>query len=365
MKLKYRMLCILTCTLLFSLASCKTKPPVKEPDPEPVVEEVLAPTADELAKLDKAKASAEAARLTAIDVDAQELAEKDWNEAEELINRAHTTSLKAKEDAEICLETTSTYNKAEKKYQDAYATALPLFVESSRERLGRARELAVEAGASVLYPTQLDLGDGIAEKAFALWDEGEKDASVPKILDARDAYFSLTSASTAVAKRSRIEKEGGKEDDPENFLLGIEKLQQYEPAYSEGGMKAARDIADEALLRFNMALNKTLLRLVGIKSREAEEEKIEAEKVKAKVATKELWNRAIDAFTAGETEVSAEHYDAALENFGEAGELFIQSREEALAKRAKAVQAIEAAEAAIKASDEKAAEAEEILGGTN
>jgi len=360
MKRKFSAVTLISVIALLSLAACKGAPPAQD-----VPEEIVPPSSDELSALDAAKAAAEKARAAAVDIDAQELVSSDWDKAEAVMNKAHTLALKATDDVEACLSATAEYQSAEKLYKDLYAKALPLFAASSRERIARAREAAVEAGALRYWMNQLSLADTVSEKAFALWDSGNESDAVPGILEARDAYFALLSASHAVRVRDRIETQGYKDDDPENFALGNEKLNSFAASFKEGGMKASRDIADEALLRFNIALNKALARIAGVSARTAEEKRIDADKIKASVASRDTWNEALDSFTAGEADVAAERYDDAIENFDLSASLFEKAGSEAADKRARALEAMQAAEEAIKASDEKAAAAEEVLEGAN
>lgn len=348
--------------VMMAATACKTTPPVQD-DPEVVAK--TAPTSDELAALDAAKLAAEEARAAADSIQARDLLVDDWKAAEETMDGAHTLALKATDDADACKEATASYKKAEAAYRAIYADALPLFVSSAVELIGAARQTAIEAGANRYWEAHVVAADAMTDRGNEILDAGDKDAAVPVLIETLDAWNALTSASRAIAVRTRIEEEGYSEDDPQNIALGAASLAAFDTSFAAGSTKAARDSADEALLRYNLALNAGLIRVAGLSSREAEEKKAEADAIKASIAAKAVWDEAVAAFAAGEEAMAAERYDEAIANYENAATLFEQSGVQAADKRARALEAIKAAEEAIRASDEKAAAAEEELGGSN
>lgn len=356
---------LVTVLVLMTATACKSTPPAQEPEPETPAVVETAPTSEELAALDAAKLAAEEARSTADRIQARDLLAEEWKAAEAIMDGAHTQALKATDSATACKEATASYGKAEAAYRTLYTDALPLFVASSVELIAKAREVAIEAGANQYWSAHVDAADAITDRGNTLLDAGDKDAAVPVLVETLDAWNALTSASRAVVVRTRIEREGYSEDDPQNMEQGAVSLDAFDSSFAASSTKAARDSADEALLRYNLALNAGLIRIAGVSSREAEEKKTAADALKASVASKEVWNDAVAAFAAGEESMAAERYDEAIANFESAATLFDQAGTEAADKRAKALEAMKAAEEAIRASDEKAVAAEEELGGSN
>lgn len=356
---------LVTVLVLMTATACKTTPPAQDLEPEPPVVVETAPTPEELAALDAAKIAAEEARAAASSIQASELLADDWKAAEEIMNGAHTLALKATDDAAACIEATASYKKAEAAYRTLYTDALPLFVSSALELIAAARETAIDAGAQEYWESHVASADAIADRSNTLLDQGDKDAAVPVLIETLDAWNALTSASRAVVVRTRIEQEGYTEDDPQNLELGSASLETFDTSFAAGSTKAARDAADEALLRLNLALNAGLIRIAGVSSRVAEEKKTAAYALKASVASKDIWKNAEAAFAAGEEAMAAERYDEAIASFDNAATLFEQAGIEAADKRARALEAMKAAEEAIRASDEKAAAADEELGGSN
>lgn len=356
---------LVTVLVLMTATACKSAPPAQDLEPETPLVVETAPSSEELAALDAAKLAAEEARATANSIQARDLLADDWKSAEAIMDGAHTLALKATDDAAACKEATASYIKAEAAYRTLYTDALPLFVSSALELIAAARETAIDAGAKQYWEAHVASADAIADRSNALLDEGDKDAAVPVLIETLDAWNALTSASRAVVVRTRIEQEGYVEDDPQNLELGSASLVTFNSSFAAGSTKAARDSADEALLRFNLALNAGLIRIAGVSSRDAEEKKTAADALKASVASKDVWNNAVAAFTAGEQAMAAERYDEAIASFDNAATLFEQAGSEAADKRARALEAMKAAEEAIRASDEKAVAAEEELGGSN
>lgn len=368
--------------ILMGLSSCTSGPkPAAPTSEEPVVQaepakpvpeekptEVSDPSKlppDEAAEtaLAAAVARAEKSRKQAFDLEVPASFAEDWKRAEDLF-------MSGREKAQV--KTQLSYTEAAKVYNDAADAydglarrALPLYAEARRQEIITARADAVKAGADQLLPEQLAAADTVADTAQAEFDAGNYYTAAANAQEARSRYLILKTGLDAYNIQQEIDRRDFAQYDAGNYSLAQQKLLAAQEAYDTGDIQVAQNNAEEALLRFRLALNKGREMNASGKSQSALAERQAAQDLKANVAVKSDFERAQTIFAEAEASFKAENYDEAADLYVQAEFLFAEVKNVAAEKRAKALEAMQAAQQKITATEDAAKKADTVLeGGT-
>jgi len=339
--------------------------PIK-PAPEEKPAEVTDPSKlppDQAAEvaLAAAVARAEKSRKQAFDLEVPDTFAEDWKKAETLF-------MTGREKAQV--KTQLSYTEAAKAYNDAadaYDTlalkALPLYAEARRQEIIKARADAVKAGADQLLPEQLAAADRVADRAQAEFDTGNYYTAATTAQEARSRYIILKTGLDAYTVQQEIDRRDFAKYDAGNYSLAQQKLQTSQEAYDAGDIASAQNNAEEALLRFRLALNKGREMNASGRGQAALAERQAAQDLKANVAVRSDFERAQAVYADADQAFKAEKYDEAADLYAEAEALFADVKNTAAEKRARALEAMQAAQQKISATEDAAKKADTVLEG--
>jgi hypothetical protein len=210
------------------------------------------------------------------------------------------------------------------------------------DALGKADHKAAIAAfdrARILYELTYKRGmasglkDRVDTDKFAVWDAGNAQLADSKLAEEADLFSAAGGASAAASL----------DTDSKNLLSGIDAL-------------------DEAVLRYNLVIQKGRQGIAVGKKQGADEIKEKAENIKANVAVKDLYETALGLYEAGVAAFASGDYETATEKFTEAAPAFDKAYATAAEKRAKAEEAMAAASAASEQSLKKAQDADVSVG---
>ena len=142
-----------------------------------------------------------------------------------------------------------------------------------------------------------------------------------------------------------------------------QKLQAAQETYDAGDINASQNNAEEALLRFRLALNKGREMNASGRGEAASAERQAAQDLKANVAVKSDFERAQAVYAEAEQAFKAEKYDDAADLFAQAESLFADVKNVAAEKRARALEAMQNAQQKISATEDAAKKADAVLEG--
>ncbi|MFQ3547032.1 MAG: hypothetical protein SNJ56_01740 [Termitinemataceae bacterium] len=367
-----------TVTVLWLLSSCASgpkpspeteEPPVQvaeetvpaEKSPEITDQTTLPPDQETENRLAEAAARAEKSRKQAFDLEVPTTFAEEWKNAEAYF-------LSGREKAKVKTmasyqEATNAYFKAADAYDELALKALPLYAQARRNELLSAREAAVNAGAELLLPSQLAAADAVADKAQAQFDAGDYYGAADSVQEARTRYIVIKTAIDAYRVQQEIEQRDFAQYDAGNYALAQEKLSQAEKTYEEGDITASRNYAEEALLRFRLALNKGKEMNATGREQRANLERQAAQDLKANVAVKADFDAAMDTLRQAQIAFKAEKYDDAAELFKQAEQQFAAVKDVAADKRSKALEVLQQAQKKIESTQEAAKQADAVLEG--
>jgi hypothetical protein len=160
-----------------------------------------------------------------------------------------------------------------------------------------------------------------------------------------------------------IQERGFADYDQGNYGAAGESLDGAVAAYDGGDAGTALVQAEEALLRYTLALNEGWLGYAGGLKLSAETERRNALSAKANVAVRKDFDDADGFYTKGTIAYNVQDYAVSAEYFSQAIPLFSAAAKTAEQKRAVAEEAIQTAETRTSQSEETAREAETVLQG--
>jgi len=134
--------------------------------------------------------------------------------------------------------------------------------------------------------------------------------------------------------------------------------------YEAGNNKAAADNAEEAGYRYNVVLGTGWLNYAADRWAFATNERELAISQKVNIASRDIFREAEDVYEMANNALDDERYQDAAILFTDADALYVIGIRETEAKRRRAQEMISLAEDMIIESDEAAAEAEKLIGGS-
>jgi hypothetical protein len=271
MKSIYSVFILIGIVISLSILSCKGAPPPVEA-PSPAVEEPSTPPPppppaqdpdlgppDQAAidALNDAKAQAGVSRQQAIDIESPAYFPEGWEVAEARYRAAGEQAQKTTQ-GEV-KQAAVQYKAAAEAYDDLARKCLPLYAQARADEISQARAEAVEAGISGMYPEGLAAADAVVDQAVEGYETAKEArdyyAAARSAFLALDRYRALKTGAEAYTVRQEIETRGFVKYDPRNFELADESGSRAINAYESGDIDIAAGNAEEAKLRYNLALN--------------------------------------------------------------------------------------------------------------
>lgn len=348
------------------LSSCATKPkappsPETAPTTEPAAtppKTVEAGPAVSQEELDRLLAEAAAGKKRAFDLKLFEILPEDYKTADAAL-AAGKTAYDAK-DGPAAKEGLS---KAASLFSDLNARGIVELSAVKRKNADDMRAAAVKAGAEGRASERFAPADASYAEAAKFAEAGEHEKAVAAFERARLLYELAYKRSLASGLRDDIEEKGYAAWDSGNHRLAENKYAEEERLFSaEGGeaeLAAGVDSLDEAVLRYNLVVQKGRQGIATGKKEGSDEAKARSEGIKANVAVKEGFAEALALYEEGKSQFAAGNYEEAAAAFEKAGLLFDEAYALAAEKRQRAEEAMRAAEAAAEESLRKAEAAEQ------
>jgi hypothetical protein len=358
--------------ILAGALSCKSAPPPVEPTP-PVEEPPPPPPAEipdpdkapaDQASLDALNAAAERAakaRQLVIDSNGPAAFPSEWQSAE-----AGYTKAEAGKDtsaAKAVRESASRYNDAARAFESLADKSIAQFARDLEAEVIAARDAAVKAGAETLADGYFRSADDTALQAIAQYEAKDYYAARDSAYLARDMYGVLKTGTDAYKVRQEIIDRDFVKYDPQNIGIADELAVSGIAGYEAGDIDAAQNKADEALVRYNLALRTGKESFAAEKAAAAAGERQKALNLKANVAVRQDFEAATSTYNRAANSFRAQNFDAAAALYEESQVMYEVVNLVAEEKRRIAEEALRNAEEKMTESDTTAKNAELILEG--
>ena len=323
---------------------------------QPAVEAAPAISQDEL---DKLLAEAKELNKKAFDLKLFEVLADDYKAAKALLATGQGAY-----DAKDAPAAKEGLEKAIAAYKDLIARGVVEIAQAKRKEAEDMKAIAAKTGADSSQVERFGAGDEAFTAAAALVDDQKAEEAIPAFEKARLYYELAWKRSVASDIRDNIEQKDYAKWDSGNFQLADTKYQAEEGFWaseSDETRASGTDALDEAILRFNLVVQKGReMAAVTIKDK-TDEAKQRSEDIKANVAVKDLYAAALETYNEGASKLAAKEYEDAAEAYDKSGAAFEEAYAAAAEKRAKAEEAMKAAEEATAESQRKAEEADPLL----
>lgn len=353
------------------LASCATKP--KTPVPEsavppaatsqqPASKPQAAPAISQ-DELDKLLAEAKELKKKAFDLKLFEVLPDDYKAAEALYAKGAQSY--AAKDVPAAKEGLGSAIAA---YKDLISRGIVDIAAAKRKEAEDMRSIASKAGADASQSERFGAGDDSFQAAATLVDDSKFEEAIPDFETAK-LYFELAwKRAVASDLRQTIDDKDYAKWDSGNFQLADNKFQAEEGFWATENATsraAGADALEEAILRFNLVIQKGREMAVSTIKAKTDESKQRAEDIKANVAVKDEYEAAQALYNEGSSNLAAKEYEAAGDAFDRSGAGFDEAYQAAAVKKANADKAMKAADEATAESLRKAQEADPLLQSTS
>ena len=354
MKKNYLLL-LLPAALLAIALSCKSAPKTADETPKEEVKAEL-----DLKALNDSAARAEAARKRAIDFDTPAYFPSEWQSAESGYSEAGSTP---RDSAENVQKAAALYDAAAAAYDGLFEKAVPLYAQAREDEIMASRDKLLTSDFTHYYPDLLDSADFVALEAWDQYENKDYYASRDTAARALLMYETMNAGAGAYLTREEIIIRAFMVYDEENFARADEAGDKAIDAYNAEDMKAARDNADEAQLRYNLVLNTGWVSYTSERAAVAGTQRQRALDVKGNVASRNEFNAANEVYNKAVGLLKEEMFSEASALFKNSELQFSEVIKITEEKRVVAEDAIREAEERAEASDEAARKAEEIIEG--
>ena len=222
---------------------------------------------------------------------------------------------------------------------------------------------AVDAGAEELVPDLLGKADNAGLDAIDKYTAKDYTGAKNSAANAESMYGNLKAGLAAYKVREEIANRDFEVYDPQNIDLADDTLRSAADDYNAGNFAAAKDKADAALVRYNLALKTAWESYSAEKGADASTERQKALDLKANVAVREEFNSAQAVYVRANAAFQAKNHEDAAKLYLECQSMFSEVARVALQKRQAADAALDRANQKLTESDETARNAEVILEG--
>lgn len=351
---------------MLALASCATKPKTQEPaqaqTPEAPAQAAQAAPAEQAVSqedLDKLLAQAKELKKKAFDLKLFEVLPDDYKAADALLAEGQ----KAYDDKKAA-EAKKGLEGAVAAYKDLISRGVVEIAQAKRKEAEDMKAAAAKAGAEGSQAERFGAGDEAFKSADALFSASKAEESIPGFESSRQCYELAYKRSEAAELRQVIEDKGYAQWDTGNFQLADAKYKAEEGLWASGkeaDRQAGVDALDEAILRFNLVVQKGKETAVLQVRQKTDEAKARSDSIKAEVSAQAEYEAAMGLYQNGEEQLKGKFYDDASSAFERSGTSFDEAYKTAAEKRAKAQAAMKSASEAAAESLRKAEEADPLL----
>jgi len=316
--------------------------------------------------LAKARDRAQKARKQAFDLQAQTSLPDEWKAADSAFIRGRDGAAEAEGGKiESYPDALKSYETAADSFEALVRKAIPIFAESLRSQVVKARADAVAAGVGEITPDRLEVADNEVSDAIAKYEAKDYYPAYDALKAALDRYYALATGARAYKVKREIDQRNFAAYDSGNYGRASERLDVALGAFDEGNLSVSRDAAEESHLRFKLALAKASELYAGERGKAAAEKKAAATGLKAQVAVKSDYDAAAATLSQADASFKTEKWDDAADLYAQAEERFSYVADVAARKRAAAEKAIEDAKVRMEESARTAQEADAAIeGGT-
>jgi len=374
MKRSISSLALVAAIVALLATSCATKPKVtpQEPaQPEPTVQPAPQPAAPSVSQeeLDTLLAKAQGLKKQAFDRGLADVLPDDYAAA-----NAALAGGKEAYDAKDGPAAKDKLTTAVRLFTDLNEKGLVELTSIRKKNADDMRKSAVAAGAETAAADRLAPGDAALAAAATASDAKDYEAAIASYERARALYELAYKRSVARGLRERIETSDYAAWDQGNYAKAEERYAAEEALFASLGDQAASpatdpkalsqgiDALDEAVLRYNLVIQKGREGGATARKDKADAVKLQSEEIKAQVAVKAEYDAALALYKEAQYAMAAGEYEDAAARFDEAAAAFEKAYALASEKRAKAEAAMKAAEEAAAESLRKAQDADSAMG---
>ncbi len=348
--------------------SCATKPKTPPPETKPPATAPAqpapeAPKAVSQEDLDKLLSEAKDLKKKAFDLKLFEVLPDDYKAADALFAKGS-----ASYDAKDVPAAKEGLDAAIAAYKDLISRGIVDIADARKKEAEDMKSMAAKAGADSAQTERFGAGDDAFKSAVDLVGASKAEDAIPVFVRAKEYYELAWKRAVAGDLRKGIEDKDYAKWDTGNFQLADNKYQAEDGFWASDKEAADRttgiDALDEAILRFNLVVQKGKETAVSEVKAKTDASKQRSEEIKANVAVKDMYDSAQGLYNDGAGKLAAKDYEAASDDFERAGAGFDAAYQAAAEKRTKAEDAMKAADEATAESQKKAEEAQPLLQST-
>lgn len=229
---------------------------------------------------------------------------------------------------------------------------------SALEQADLARQAAIDANADKVAPIQFAATDALLKTLQAQAETGV-DVSIG-LKDVQTRYEALEKYAKAMDAKARVDELGFASYDQASYDKGTQAIADLQNLFSETNIlsSAMLEKANEAYSSFNSVLIGAFKKLAKEERNGAFAAKKDADSVKAAVAEKDSYGKAVEDFKKGDSNYAMQNPEAALKNYQSAKGQFEVLFKTVSEKREAAQKAMEAAKNAVLETQNYAATAD-------
>ena len=229
---------------------------------------------------------------------------------------------------------------------------------SALEQADLARQAAIDAKADKVAPIQFAATDALLKTLQAQAETGV-DVSIG-LKDVQTRYEALEKYAKAMDAKARVDELGFASYDQASYDKGTQAIADLQNLFSETNIlsSAMLEKANEAYSSFNSVLIGAFKKLAKEERNGAFAAKKDADSVKAAVAEKAAYGKAVEDFKKGDSNYAMQNPEAALKNYQSAKGQFEVLFKTVSEKREAAQKAMEAAKNAVLETQNYAATAD-------
>ena len=354
--------------------SCKSAPQAPQPSRQPAspATQAAAPAATPApassgrlsqavsADLKAASDKAEQARAQAADFDGDSYFPSEWEAAEGRF--AQASHLPKGSDAEA-RNAISTYNAASNAFDSIFTMAIPLYAQAREDEIMAIRGNLIDRGAKTAFPEFFTPADETAVLALEQYKAKDYYPARDSAVKALYMYEFLDIAWDAMVLKREIDEREFVSYNPDHYERAGQVIGDAMDTYRADNLPLAKEIAEEALLRYQLILSTAWAEYAGVRSEMTDGERLAALDMKTNISAREYFSIAdMDNKTALEL-LESEEYEEAAKLFINSEAMYVISSMSALEKRRIATEVLKEALDKIEESDKAAWEAEAIIEG--
>ena len=247
----------------------------------------------------------------------------------------------------------TTASEALQKYQD-YMIAADIIL---------TRDELIATGLTSEFPELFQEAEDLAFNALDQYEAEDYENARITAAEAQEKYDDYLFAARVYLAREELINRGFSRFDPENFDRADNVALSVIDEYEAGNKEAARELAEESMLRYNIVLSNGWVSFARERRGNAVSERNYALDERANIAARDTFRDGEEFLAQAEREFAAGNFTSAASHFIDAEAMFAIARQNTRDRRLRAEETIRAADLRIGSSDETAREAERIIVG--